>query len=69
MKARITLCDTALLQDRRVEPQAEVLPHCLSILMSSIESVKPGSDQDLRCIHGTASPTFRLCLGLLLCKV
>lgn len=68
MKA-ITPCDSAFLQDRRVEPQAEVLPHGLSILMSSTESIKPGSHQDLGCVHGTASPTFPLCLGLLLCEV
>lgn len=43
MKAHITPHDSASLQDLRVEPQAEVLPRCLSVLMSSIESVKPGS--------------------------
>lgn len=65
MKAPITSCVSVCPQDHGVEPQAEVLPHCLSILMSSAESVKPRSHQD----HGTASPTFPLCLGLLLYEV
>lgn len=69
MKAHIIQCNSAFLEDLKVEPQAEVLPHCLSIFMSNTESVEPGSHQDLGCCPGPASPTFPICRGLLLCEV
>lgn len=64
MKAPVTPCVSVCLQDQGVEAQAEGLPHCLSILMSSAGSVKPRNHQD----RGSASPPFPLCLGLLLCE-